>query len=385
MPGENRSLKPLMKDVSVVIFEGGEPASEVEKMLVRIRQAVLLDNIVKIKKVKSIGTIYLLTNYPALAREVASCGGVIIKESGFAKGEFHFGRALRDLVNREKLDHVVYMSGAGIPLIKEEELEEACRLLLSSRPVIYSNNTMSADIVAFTPGSLLNLITPPEQDNILAVALSSGTGVEHRLFPASTGFLFDLDTPADLLILAGSPLAGPRTRAALQGLNLDSTRLERVKEVLSGDYQDVVLLGRIGAPVIAKINRSLKVRLRIFSEERGMKALGRERRGEVVSLLGFFLQEVGPRRFVHCIEKVCSAALLDTRVLMAHLRTNLLAEDRYLSDLGRWQEMNDPFFREFTRCTVESAVPILLGGHSLVLGGLWALAEEIGQNSSQGA
>ncbi|NLX90605.1 MAG: hypothetical protein GXZ07_03275 [Firmicutes bacterium] len=370
-----------MKGVSVVIFEGGAPASEVEKMLVRIRQAVLLDNIGKIKKVKSIGAVYLLTNYPALAEKVASYGGVIIKESGFAKGEFHFGRALRDLVNREKLERVVYMSGAGVPLITEEELEETCRLLLGSRPIIYSNNTMSSDIVAFTPGSLLNRILPPEQDNNLAVALSSGTGVEHNLFPPSTGFLFDLDTPADLLILAGSPLAGSRTRAALQELNLDFTRLERIKEVLKkGNYQDVVLLGRVGAPVIAKINRSLKVRLRIFSEERGMKALGREKRGEVVSLLGFFLQEVGPQRFIRYIEKVCSAALLDTRVLMAHLKPDLLTEDRYLSDLGRWREMKDSFFREFTRCAVESAVPILLGGHSLVLGGLWALAEEIGQN-----
>ena len=65
---------------------------------------------------------------------------------------------------------------------------------------------------------------------------------------------------------------------------------------------------------------------------------------------------------------------------MAHLKPDLLTEDRYLSDLGRWREMKDSFFREFTRCAVESAVPILLGGHSLVLGGLWALAEEIGQN-----
>lgn len=370
-----------MKDtVNVVIFEGGDPASEVEKMLVRIRQAVLLDNIEKIKKVRSIGAVYLLTNYPALAEKVAAHEGVIIKSS-FTEGEFHFGRVLQDLINREKLEHVIYMSGAGVPLITAEELQEICDFLLGSRPIVYSNNTMSSDIIAFTPGSLLNRITPPEIDNILAVALTSRTGVEHKLFPASTGFLFDLDTPADMLILAESPLAGPRVRAALQTLNLDLSRLQRVKEILKGAYKDVLLLGRVGAPIIAKINRSLKVRLRVFSEERGMKALGREKRGEVVSLLGFFLQDVGPQRFIHYIEKICNAALLDTRVLMAHLKPGLSVEERYLSDLGRWQEMNDPLIREFTRCAVESAIPILLGGHSLILGGLWTLTEEIAPGS----
>jgi hypothetical protein len=366
----------MKQAVSTVIIEGGNPDSEVEKMLVSARQAALLDNIEKLKEVRSVGAIHLLTNYPTLA-EKAATHGVNIHKSNSPEDKFHFGRALRELINREELEHVIYMSGAGVPLIRVEELQKICDFLLASGLIIYSNNTMSADIIAFTPGNLLNRIDPPEQDNILAVALSGGTGVEHRLFPASTGFLFDLDTPADLLILAGSTLAGPRLQVALKVLDLDLSRLQRVKEILKGDYKDVVLLGRVGAPAMAKINRSLKVRLRVFSEERGMQALGRAKRGEVVSLVGFFLQEIGPQRFIRYLEGICSAALLDTRVLMTHLRPGLTAEDRYLSDLGRWQEINDPFFREFTRCAVESAIPILLGGHSLVLGGLWVLAEEI--------
>ena len=369
-----------MKDaVSIVIVEGGNPAGETGKMLASVRQAALLDNIVKLKEVSPIGAIHLLTNYPALAAEVAR-HGVIVHDSNAAQGEFHFGRALQQLVNRERLEHVLYMSGAGVPLIRVDELREICTILPASRPVIYSNNAMSADIVAFTPGSLLNRLNRtalPELDNSLAVALSSGTGVKRRLFPASSGFLFDLDTPADLLVLAGSSLAGPRLRAALRGLDLDLARLQRVKDVFQGAYKDVVLLGRVGALIIDRINRSLRVRLRVFSEERGMRALGRDKRGEAVSLLGFFLQETGPQRFIHYLEKICSAALLDTRVLMAHLRPGLSAEERYLSDLGRWQEMNDPFFREFTRCAMESSIPILLGGHSLILGGLWVLAEEL--------
>ncbi|MGI5882070.1 MAG: hypothetical protein ACOX7L_03265 [Dethiobacteria bacterium] len=369
--------------MSIVIMEGGNPTGDMQKMLVSARRAAIFDNIAKLKEVESIGTINLLTNYPLLA-EKAAAYGVKVHKSSTPQDGFHFGRALRGLINHEGLRHVIYMGGAGVPLIKAEELRDACEFLLIHRPVIYSNNTMSADIVAFSPGELINSIVPPEMDNILAVALSGGTGVEHRLFPMSTGFLFDLDTPADLLILAGSALAGAHLRAFLKGLDLDLAPLQRVKKVLRGEYKDVALLGRVGAPAIAKINRSLKVRLRVFSEERGMRALGRQERGEVVSLLAFFLQETGPQRFFRYLERICSAALLDTRVLMAHLGPGLTAEDRYLSDLGRWREMGDPFFREFTRCAVESTIPILLGGHNLVLGGLWVLAEEIASEAGRG-
>jgi hypothetical protein len=33
--------------------------------------------------------------------------------------------------------------------------------------------------------------------------------------------------------------------------------------------------------------------------------------------------------------------------------------------------------REFTRCAVSASIPVVLGGHSLVSGGLWLLAEAL--------
>jgi len=363
--------------VSVVIFEGGEPASEIEKMLVSVRHAVLLDNISKMNQVDSIGSIYLLTNYSWLAEEAAAMG-VTVWDSGLAEKEFHFGEVLRDLINREKMDNIFYMGGASIPFVTIQELQEICSLLLSSKAIIYSNNAQSADIIAFTPGNLINRIEPPRMDNILAISLRDGTGVEHRLFRNTAGLLFDLDAPADLLVLAGSPFVGPRTYQRLRSFRLDLSRMERAKAVLRGDYEEVLLLGRVGAPVIAHINNNLKARLRIFSEERGMKALEREEKGQVVSVMGYYLELVGPQKFIETIEKVAHCAFLDTRVLMAHLKLKLSTQERFLSDLGRWEEMSQPVFKELTRAAVQSKIPIILGGHSLVLGGLWALVDEIG-------
>ncbi len=367
----------MQDTVSVVIFEGGEPTSEIEKMLSSVRHAVLLDNISKMNQVEAIGAVYLLTNYTWLAEEAAAMGVHVWRSEGSA-GAFHFGEVLRELVQRQGLRHIFYMGGASIPFVTIQELQEICALLLRREAVIYSNNAQSADIVAFTPGSLIQHIEPPRMDNVLAIALRDGTGVEHLLFRSTSGFLFDLDTPTDLLLLAGSPFVGARTSQRLRSLRLDLSRLEKAKAVLRGDYEEVLLLGRVGAPVIAHINNNLKVRLRIFSEERGMKALEREEKGQVVSLMGLFLEQVGPTRFMEAIASVAHCAFLDTRVLMAHLKLKLSDRERFLSDLGRWEEMSETIFQEFTRAAVEAPIPIILGGHSLVLGGLWALVDEIG-------
>ncbi len=367
----------MKQSVSVVIFEGGEPAGEIEKMLAEARHAVLLDNVAKMKQLEQIGEVYLLTNYSTLAEEAAAMG-VIVWENQIREREFHFGRSLQQLINDRELENILYMGGAGIPLVTLEELREMCSSLLNSDAVIYSNNAQSADIIAFTPGGIINKIEPPRVDNILAITLRDATGVEHKLVPNTTGLLFDLDTPSDLLILAGSPFAGPRTVQWLRERPLDLSVLERAKDVLRGDYEEAVLLGRVGAPLIAHINKNLKLRLRIFSEERGMKALGREESGLVVSLMGFFLEEVGPQRFINFMERIAQCAFLDTRVIMAHFKMNLSQEERFLSDLGLWEKIKNPLLRELTRAATQSSIPVICGGHSLVLGGLWALVDEIG-------
>jgi hypothetical protein len=48
-------------------------------------------------------------------------------------------------------------------------------------------------------------------------------------------------------------------------------------------------------------------------------------------------------------------------------------EDRFQSDLLAWEAIEEPFLRRFTRAASEAPIPILLGGHSLVSGGLMLL------------
>ncbi len=73
------------------------------------------------------------------------------------------------------------------------------------------------------------------------------------------------------------------------------------------------------------------------------------------------------------------AAIVDTRVLMAHhfgpdesAWPN--AEDRFASDLLLAASIADPWLRALTKSACEATVPIVLGGHTAVNGGLRLLA-----------
>lgn len=376
MPEHRKTTK---EKVAVIIFEGGAAASPVEEVLVSVRHALLLDNLEKFISSPLTEPVYLVTDCPELARDGEALGAIPVRSERTMSG-FSFGRELQRVVQNFELRHVFYLGGGGAPLLSPAEINEICLRLLAGEKVILSNNSQSADMTAFTPASLLLTIPPPIMDNTLGLDLQQGTGIAQELLPLSLGTIFDLDTPSDLLVLAVTAFVGERARKKLASLKLDTRTITAARRILAGHCEEVLLLGRVGAPVIARINSTLKVRLRVFSEERGMKALGRIDRGEVVSMMGYFLAEAGIKGFFDYINRVAACAFIDSRVIFAHNKLNPSVADRFYSDLGLWQKIKDPFIREFTRAAQEAPLPVMLGGHSLVSGGLWALTEDIGCN-----
>lgn len=362
--------------VSVVIFEGTASASPVEEMIVGVRRALLHDNLEKLSRAERIGRILLVSNNPALAGMARTAGAEFLLNRQHPRS-FHFGRELKKLVLGQGLKKVFYLSGAGCPLITPAELDGICSKLSKSSSLLYANNVQSADIVAFTVPDNFASLELPERDNSLAMTLRDQGGLELELMPQTLGLLFDLDTPADILVLGAGPFAGPRARAHLDTLELDYGPLERAKAVLGDSYQDVALIGRVGAPIIERLNALLKLRLRVFSEERGMKALGRLESGAVVSLLGLLIERAGLTYFFEHLAGVARCAFIDSRVLFAHFKFDFTDRERFLSDLGLWEQIEHPWLKEFTRLAAGCAIPVLLGGHSLVSGSLWALTCEL--------
>ncbi|MEW5865605.1 MAG: hypothetical protein AB1774_01975 [Bacillota bacterium] len=364
-----------MNKVTMVVFEGGRPKSEVEELVVTVRKAVVLDNLEKFSSLQELDRILLYTTYEDLACEAARYG--VQAEFMPARGRFHFGQQLARVVEKHGLEAVLYLGGASGSLLEPWEVGQAARALASSRELLVTNNLFSSDIVGFSPASaVLDLADPPPSDNALAMALSS---LPVMKMDETVGSTFDVDTPADVMVLGTHPSAGARARAAIQGLKLDPAyaRLIRARDILATPLSEVGVIGRVSPSAVLHVNRNLKCRTRVFSEERGMKALGRQDRREVVSLLGFLVERVGFAGFASLLNKVADAVFMDSRVLFYHLGLDLPARDRFSSDLMRPEDIENPVAREFTRSVLASDIPIVLGGHCLVSGGLRALTDSV--------
>ena len=81
------------------------------------------------------------------------------------------------------------------------------------------------------------------------------------------------------------------------------------------------------------------------------------------------------RRFFSELAELAGAACVDTRPILSHLGVRASRADRFWSDLARPEQIEEPFLREFTQAAREASIPVLLGGHSLVSGGLMLLTE----------
>ncbi len=371
----------LQPKVTAVIFEGGQAKTDLDRVIAGVRKQVVLDTAEKLAKVREIDEVVLVTNYPDLALEAKSLGVTVDLEASGAP--FHFGRRLREVILDHDIENVIYMGGAAAPLLTGKEFADIAASLKRERNLVIMNNVQSADLVAFAPARAIDEIEPPDKDNPLGNLLRE-IGMRRVLVPNSGRVNFDLDTPTDIQILGLHPACGKRAKQAIADLRWPRERIDLAFDVLRQPSREVAVIGRVGPAVIQYVNSNMVHRMRVYSEERGMKALGREDRGEVVSLLGFMVQEIGAKAFFSYLAEVADVAFIDTRVIFGHLRKQLSDWDRFQSDLGRHELVQDDWTREFTRCAYEARIPVVLGGHSLVAAGLWLMAEMIVKEREDG-
>jgi len=294
-------------------------------------------------------------------------------------GPFHFGRRLAAVVERLDLRSVVYFSGGSVPLLTAQDFAGIAQELGRGEGKVVSNNYYSADLVGFSPVEALRRIDLPAIDNPLARLLAEQAGLTTHTLPRSVATQFDIDAPAELAILTLVGGAGPRLQTLLDGWRLDVSLYRRILPLFIVSTAQVLVAGRSSSRVWRYLERETACRVRFFAEERGMQAEGRIEGGEARSLVGFYLAAVGTQRFFATMAELADAAFLDSRVILAHLGLQPSRADRFLSDLGRYEEIEDSFLRELTEGAARAAIPVALGGHSVVSGGLMALIEHAWQ------
>jgi hypothetical protein len=239
-----------------------------------------------------------------------------------------------------------------------------------------TNNLYSSDWTAFNCAE--RVCERPERlptDNALGWVLKTEARADVRSLPASAGTRLDIDTPADLLLLALHPRTGPALRAYLADQPHDSQRWLQAGRRLFAPGGQVALIGRVASAVWAHVEAHTQSWLRVFSEERGMSASGRLAAGQVQSLLARHLQRVGAPGFFAELSQIVEAAFFDTRVVLAAERRWPSAADRYASDLGWVDAIEDPYLRGLTEAAMQTTIPVVVGGHGVVAGDLYGLVE----------
>ncbi len=284
---------------------------------------------------------------------------------------FHFGRSLRGIINKYKIARPFYVGG-GFPLLSQQEMEGTAELLRQGEDCVIANNFYSADMVAFTPGSSIDRVELPAKDNPLARLLVEQAGLKFMPLVRSVSNQFDIDTPTDLLFLGLHPAWKDRVRGYL---SLDDSRLKAAVACFQDKNAEVIVFGRVNSYVWSRLETQTRCRIRLWAEERGLKSEGRLQNGKAKSLAGFLLEKTDFRSFFDMLARMGDAAFIDSRVIFAHFGLSVSRKDRFNSDLGNFREIENKFVRDFTRASVEAPIPVVMGGHSLISGGMLLLLE----------
>jgi hypothetical protein len=353
---------------SLIVFSGGMRDTVVERLVGGARDASALDTLERGLASGEFAEMILVTDSEDLAKRLPPA-----VEADLDVGPFDFERRLRDVVNRRRIERPFYVGGGSLPLLSTEELAELARRLATAEDALISNNFFSADFVGWTPGAAIDRTSVIPSDNRLPQLLHEA-GLSTWTTDRTIATQFDIDAPADLAALKLYGHAGPHLQAYLDAAELDLQIYRRAMRCFLAPVM-VVVAGRVGSATWQFLERETACRVRVFSEERGMQADGREHSGEVRTILGFYLERAGPNGLMDALSDLGAAVFLDTRVLFAHARAAPSRAERFLSDLGRWQDVDHPFVRDLTRAAGEASIPIILGGHSLVSGGIMALVQ----------
>ena len=357
-----------MENSVFVTFVGGWGESGPERDLASAQCAIALHNAQTVVDAGIFDKHVLVTNEPELLHITNT--GLGIERS---PDPFHFGRCLKDVLARYDADRACCLGGGSMVLASGETFRGVGGLLSGGTNRVITNNLYSGDITAFTPADALDRIPLPEIDNPLPRLLRDYAGLEAVVLEKGIETVLDVDTPTDLAVLSLYPHLPARLRPVMTATELQRSQLRRAMACFTDKEARVTVAGRVNSHVWSRLETDTACRCRVVSEGRGMRAEGSGGGGR--SVMGYLLEGSGVEGFFDKLAEMGDAAFLDTRVIFNHLGKRFSTADRFHSDMLEPEKITDPWLREFTVGARGAAIPVVLGGHSLVSGGMLALID----------
>ncbi|HKG57082.1 MAG TPA: hypothetical protein VKA85_07535 [Candidatus Limnocylindrales bacterium] len=280
-----------------------------------------------------------------------------------------FGARLRELVRGTRASGVVVLGSGAMPLATPADRRAFVRAASAGDRQALANNRHSADAVAISCAEALRDVPDLPSDNALPRWLDEVGGYRVRDLRGRWRLGIDLDSPLDCALLGDD-------RGELTPVR---ERLAAIARVAADPRAELMIAGRTNAATLAWLERHSASRTRAFVEERGLRAASQLAKRSAAeagqrpprSLLGALLDREGPGAIGGVLGELANAALVDTRVLLAHRlgadeRSWPTAEDRFASDVLAADAIRDPWLRQLTTSAAGAAIPIVLGGHTLV-------------------
>jgi hypothetical protein len=287
-----------------------------------------------------------------------------------------FGALLRDLA-RGSGGGIVVLGSGSIPLATAADRRALVAAAAADAPGALTNNRYSSDVIAVACSDVIDRLPDLSSDNALPRWLEEIAGYPVAERPVRR-LRVDVDDPLDLVLLHRARPSAPIRVPA----DIDTRRVEAALDGVAAAARDrsaeLVVAGRASGASIAWLERHAAARVRALVEERGLRAsdpsaasASPARRRPPASVLGALLDRDGPESLGAALARLGDAALVDTRVLLAHRlgadeRRWPPAEDRFASDLLLPDRVVDPWLAALTRSARDAPIPIVLGGHTLV-------------------
>jgi hypothetical protein len=293
-----------------------------------------------------------------------------------------FGRRLRAILAEAGPGPagLVVLGSGSLPLATPRDRRAFVEAAAGSGRTALANNRYSADAVAIARADALP--SPPDLpgDNALPRWLEERAGWSVADLRGRWRLGVDLDSPLDVELIHPGRLP-PNVAGAVRD------RLAAVARIAADRRAELLVAGRTSATTLRWLERNAASRVRALIEERGLRASARLALADTPeapppppsrpprSVLGLLLDRNGPEAFGAGLAELGDAAVVDSRVLLAHrLGADESAwpspEDRFASDLLLAERVHDPWLRALTRAAAEAPIPVLLGGHTLVGPGL---------------